>query len=102
MHIVGIDPGLAGAVAVLDTHGTLEALADTPTLVLKVQRGMRQVYNVPSMAALLRPYAGQQCQVCEVARHAALSWCGPAVKETSRQSREPLARLLWATGMERD
>ena len=38
----------------------------------------------------------------EVARHAALSWCGPAVKETSRQSREPLARLLWATGMERD
>ena len=58
MHIVGIDPGLAGAVAVLDANGTLEALADTPTLVLKVQRGTRQVYDVPGMAALLRPYAG--------------------------------------------
>jgi hypothetical protein len=42
MYIVGVDPGLAGAVAVLDAHGTLEALADTPTLTLKVQRGTRQ------------------------------------------------------------
>ena len=39
MYLVGIDPGHTGAVAVLDAHGTLEALADTPTLTLKVQRG---------------------------------------------------------------
>jgi hypothetical protein len=66
MYIVGVDPGLAGAIAVLDTHGILAALADTPTLTLtlKVQRGTRQVYDVPGMAALLRSYAGYQCQVC--------------------------------------
>ena len=64
MSIVGIDPGLAGAVAVLDANGTLDALADTPTLVLKVQRGTRQVYDVPGMAALLRPYAGLHVHVC--------------------------------------
>ena len=63
MSIVGIDPGLAGAVAVLDANGTLDALADTPTLVLKVQRGTRQVYDVPGMAALLRPYAGLHVHV---------------------------------------
>ena len=63
MYMCGIDPGLTGAVAVLDAHGTLEALADTPTLSLKVQRGMRQVYDVPGMVELLRPYAGQQCHV---------------------------------------
>jgi hypothetical protein len=60
---VGIDPGLAGAVAVLTSEGTLEALDDTPTLSLKVQRGHKQVYDVPGMTALLRPYAGQQCHV---------------------------------------
>jgi hypothetical protein len=64
MYIVGVDPGLAGAVAVLDAHGTLAALADTPTLTLKVQRGTRQVYDVSGMTALLRPYTGLQCHVC--------------------------------------
>ena len=63
MYTIGIDPGLAGAVAVLTPEGTLEALADTPTLTLKVQRGSKQVYDVPGMAELLRPYAGHQCQV---------------------------------------
>jgi crossover junction endodeoxyribonuclease RuvC len=48
---------------VLGEGGTLEALADTPTLVLKVQRGTRQAYDVPGMAALLKPYASLQCHV---------------------------------------
>ena len=51
MHIVAIDPGLGGAVAVLSAEGTLEALADTPTLTLKVQRGTKQVYDMPGMAS---------------------------------------------------
>ena len=63
MYVCGIDPGLTGAVAILDAHGTLEALADTPTLSLKVQRGSKQVYDVPGMAELLQPYTGQQCHV---------------------------------------
>lgn len=41
----GIDPGLAGAVAVLTAAGTREALADTPTLTLKVSRGSKAVYD---------------------------------------------------------
>jgi len=63
MYVCGIDPGLSGAIAILDAHGTLEALADTPTLSLKVQRGSKQAYDVPGMAALLRPYTGLQAHV---------------------------------------
>ena len=63
MRCIGIDPGLTGAVAVLDAHGTLKALADTPTLTLKVQRGTKQVYDVAGMAAMLRPYSGLQVHV---------------------------------------
>jgi hypothetical protein len=32
MHIVGIDPGLSGAVAVLTADGTFQALYDTPNV----------------------------------------------------------------------
>ena len=62
MHI-GIDPGLTGAVAVLSAEGSLEALADIPVLTLKVQRGTKQVYDVPGMVALLEPYRGLQVHV---------------------------------------
>jgi crossover junction endodeoxyribonuclease RuvC len=61
--VIGIDPGLSGAVAVLSLSGTLVALHDTPTLTLKVQRGRKQVYDVPGMVTLLRPYAGLPCHV---------------------------------------
>jgi hypothetical protein len=54
----GIDPGLTGAVAVLDATGALVALHDTPTLTLRVARGTRHTYDVPGMVALLGPYAG--------------------------------------------
>ena len=76
MYSVGVDPGLAGAVAILDAHGTLEALADTPTLTLKVQRGTRQVYDVPGMAALLRPYTCNGLQ-SKPARTAISAFSGP-------------------------
>ena len=56
-------PCLSGAVAVLSAEGTLEALADTPTLVLHVARGNKATYDVPGLAALLEPYAGLQCHV---------------------------------------
>ena len=59
MHI-GIDPGLSGAVAVLDAAGALVALCDTPTLTLSTSRGTRQEYDVPGLAALLQPYAAHR------------------------------------------
>ena len=63
MHVVGIDPGLAGAVAVLTSDGTLEALYDVPTLTVRTSRGLRQEYDVPGLVALLAPYTGPQTQV---------------------------------------
>ncbi|SRR5712692_10471376 len=63
MHIVGLDPGLSGAIAVLALDGTLEGLGDTPTLTVQVQRGQKQVHDCPGMVALLQPYAGQPAHV---------------------------------------
>lgn len=45
MHI-GIDPGLSGAMAVLDSTGALLAVYDTPTLTLSTSRGTKQEYDV--------------------------------------------------------
>ena len=56
MHL-GIDPDLGGALAVLADDGALLAVYDTPTLRLRVARGTKQEYDLPGMAALLRPYA---------------------------------------------
>jgi hypothetical protein len=55
---IGIDPGVAGAVAVLDATGALVALYDTPVLTLRTSRGSRQEYDLPGLGALLQPYAG--------------------------------------------
>jgi hypothetical protein len=62
MHI-GIDPGLSGAVAILDAHGALVALQDTPVLTLARSRGTTQEYDLPGLVALLAPYAGAQAYV---------------------------------------
>ena len=54
----GIDPGLSGAVALLDQEGALVAVHDTPVLTLTTRRGTRQEYDLPGLVALLAPYAG--------------------------------------------
>ena len=56
--IIGIDPGLSGCCAIVAADGGLVALHDTPTLTLKVARGMKQAYDIPGMAAVLQPYVG--------------------------------------------
>ena len=60
---LGIDPGLGGALAVLDQAGALVAVYDTPVLTLSTSRGTRQEYDVPGLVALLAPYAGPQAHV---------------------------------------
>ena len=57
MLTLGIDPGLTGALAVLDHAGALVALHDTPALTLRTSRGTKQEYDVPGMVALLVPHA---------------------------------------------
>ena len=61
--IIGIDPGLAGAISVLADDGTLVSMHDTPVLTLRTSRGSRQEYDLPALAALLAPYAGPQTHV---------------------------------------
>jgi crossover junction endodeoxyribonuclease RuvC len=60
---IGIDPGLSGALAVLDHAGALVAVHDTPVLTLATSRGTRQEYDVPGLCALLTPYAASQAHV---------------------------------------
>jgi crossover junction endodeoxyribonuclease RuvC len=62
MHI-GIDPGLSGAAAIVDAAGALVAGHDTPTLTLRVARGIRHDYDVPGMCALLQSCVGQHVHV---------------------------------------
>ena len=52
MIVIGIDPGLGGAVAVLNRHGSILRLEDTPTFQLS---GKRE-YDVRGMADILRDY----------------------------------------------
>jgi hypothetical protein len=56
--IIGVDPGLSGAVAVLAHAGAFVGVYDTPVLTLRTSRGSRSEYDVPGMVALLAPYAG--------------------------------------------
>jgi crossover junction endodeoxyribonuclease RuvC len=56
--IIGVDPGLSGAVAGVDHAGAFVGVHDTPTLTLRVARGTRHDYDVPGMCALLGPYVG--------------------------------------------
>jgi len=55
---IGVDPGLSGALAVLDHAGAFVGAYDTPVLTLRTSRGTRSEYDVPGMVALLAPYAG--------------------------------------------
>lgn len=48
-HVVGIDPGLTGAVAVLDMGGKVVRVEDTPSFLLN---GKRRDYDVPGMVKL--------------------------------------------------
>ena len=62
MHI-GIDPGLNGALAVIHDDGSVVAVHDTPTLLLRTSRGTKQEYDVPGLVALLVPYVSPQAHV---------------------------------------
>src|SRR2546426_2414166 len=63
MRCLGVNPGLAGALAVLAPDGTLQALYDVTTLTLSTSRETCQEYDVPGLVKLLAPYSGAQCHV---------------------------------------
>lgn len=51
MTIIGIDPGVAGAVAILDQHGALIEIRDMPVLADGAKG--RKAINAPLLAALI-------------------------------------------------
>jgi len=52
MNIVGIDPGLSGAVAYLLEDNIL--FWDTPTLTIKSGKKIKREYNIPAMVEILK------------------------------------------------
>lgn len=50
MIIVGIDPGISGAIAWLDQHGSLLKIEDMPVMEIKVGKGLRRKL-VPALLA---------------------------------------------------
>ncbi len=56
--VIGIDPGVGGAVAVMYGYGTLLCVDDTPVLWAKVARSRRLVYDIPAMRTLISRHAG--------------------------------------------
>jgi len=52
--LIGIDPGLKGAVAAINEHGEVVALQETPVVCVKKGKKTRHEYSEPGMAALLR------------------------------------------------
>jgi hypothetical protein len=64
MIVVGIDPGLTGAVASLDAGGRLRHLHDTLAMAIRVGRQTRQDDDLQAMRRRPVPYAGASCHVC--------------------------------------
>jgi len=60
--IIGIDPGLTGAVAVIKSDGELYVV-DTPIIEVKKGKKMKKEYLPSQMADILREYLGANCHV---------------------------------------
>ena len=55
MLFIGIDPGLSGALAVIDNDGNLIAVSDTPVLTVQGKTAKKE-YNIPAMHQVLAVY----------------------------------------------
>jgi crossover junction endodeoxyribonuclease RuvC len=52
--IYGIDPGLSGAVAIIDDRGKILRLESTPVITVKKEKGTKRVYLPQQMLELLK------------------------------------------------
>lgn len=55
---IGVDPGLTGAVVVLDGDSNILLLVDMPVMSKGTSKGNRRQVNPAELARLLAPYAG--------------------------------------------
>lgn len=58
MRYLGIDPGLTGALALVDEDGRALWVQDTPTVELKGGRGVRHEYELPTIRGWFAALAG--------------------------------------------
>jgi crossover junction endodeoxyribonuclease RuvC len=65
-YFIGIDPGKGGAVGILDENSN-PSVFDTPTY--KNKKTGKDVYDLPAMAQILRPYAGKDVKIVLEAVH---------------------------------
>jgi crossover junction endodeoxyribonuclease RuvC len=72
MIIIGIDPGLSGAVGILTEAGTALLAVDTPTISIKVGGKEKRNYNTAEMVNIIREWRGwhPDCVVAMEAVHA--------------------------------
>lgn len=64
VHIViGIDPGVGGAIAAMYGHGTIIRVDDTPVLWARSRRSKRRVYDVAAMHTMISRHAGNGMMV---------------------------------------
>lgn len=61
MMFIGIDPGLSGALALIDSAGGIRAIQDTPTIEIKKARGKKRVHDVGLMVDLIEDLTDSSC-----------------------------------------
>jgi crossover junction endodeoxyribonuclease RuvC len=73
-HVIGIDPGLAGAIAILNPQGQLVSLHDCPTFLLPFKKAQetkeRKVLDIGRACSILREY--QQSSIALIERVSAM------------------------------
>ena len=67
MKVVGIDPGLSGAIAVLDVKNGLLAVHDMPVMEVKVGSSMKRKINPALLTEMLRPMKPEHIYIERVA-----------------------------------
>jgi hypothetical protein len=67
--VIGIDPGVSGAVAALAGSGRVVAVDDTPTVWARPGRSRRRAYDVAAMRALLARHVVDGALVHAVVEH---------------------------------
>ena len=70
MIFIGIDPGLEGAIAVLDDQGELVGVQDTPTLTVEGGTKTKRLYNLPAIVSMVSMCPAGQCRAALEQVHA--------------------------------
>jgi crossover junction endodeoxyribonuclease RuvC len=61
---IGVDPGLSGAIAIIDEHAQNVVVYDTPTITFKKGKKNKTEYNIAAIHCLLCEYRDSQLPVC--------------------------------------